>query len=152
VRVAAGGDRFGERIKLGGVSPNDCKVAAKDTDGAMSVFESTAPRKGGPPRHVHEDQDEWFFVLEGKFDFQVGDGRFRLRAGDSVFAPRKVAHAWACVSDKPGKMMIVFQPAGKMEEFFRELGKRKGPPSAEEAQRLFLAHGMKVVGPPLKID
>jgi hypothetical protein len=69
-----------------------------------------------------------------------------------VLAPRKIAHGWACVSDKPGKMPIVFQPAGKPEEFFRALGKLKGPPSAEEAQRLFLDHGMKVVGPPLKID
>jgi quercetin dioxygenase-like cupin family protein len=99
-----------------------------------------------------EGQDEWFFVLEGEFDFQVAEERLRLRVGDSVFAPRKIVHARACVSDKPGKMLIVSQPAGKMEEFFRALGKLKGPPSAEEAQRLFLDHGMKVGGPPLKID
>jgi mannose-6-phosphate isomerase-like protein (cupin superfamily) len=127
-------------------------VSAKDTAGAMAVFESAVPRKGGPPAHVHEDQDEWFFVLEGEFDFEVGEERFRLRPGDSVLAPRKVAHVWASVGDRPGKMAIVFQPAGKMEEFFRELGKLTGPPSQEVVQRLFLAHGMKVVGPPLKID
>src|SRR6266566_6158711 len=97
VRVAAGDDRFSEHIKLGG-APNDCKVSAQDTDGAMSVFEFATPRKGGPPRHIHHDQDEWFYVMEGEFDFQVGDDRFRLRVGESVFAPRKIAHVWASVS------------------------------------------------------
>ena len=45
--VAAGGDRFGERVKLGG-EPNDCKVSGKNTEGAMCVFEFTG--KGGWPR------------------------------------------------------------------------------------------------------
>jgi quercetin dioxygenase-like cupin family protein len=152
VRVAAGDDRNGEKIVLPGGSPNVCKVSAKDTGGAMSTFESTVKQKGGPPAHVHEDQEEWFFVLEGEFDIQVGDDRFKLRVGDSVLAPRKVAHVWACVGDKPGKLLIVFQPAGKMEEFFRALGEQKGPPSREVMQKLFLDHGMKIVGPPLKID
>ena len=52
VLVTAGGDRFSEHIKLGS-APNDCKVSAQDTDGAVSVFEFTSPGKGGPPRHVH---------------------------------------------------------------------------------------------------
>ena len=151
LRVAAGDDRFNEHIKLGG-APNDCKVSAQDTDGAMSVFEFASPRKGGPPRHIHHDQDEWFYVMDGEFDFQVGDDRFRMRAGESVFAPRKKAHVWACVSDKPGKMMIVFQPAGKMEAFFREVGKFTSRPSEEEFQRLFRAHGMEIVGPPLPVE
>jgi quercetin dioxygenase-like cupin family protein len=152
VRVAAGDDRNGEKIVLPGGSPSACKVSAKDTGGAMSAFESTVKQKGGPPAHVHEDQDEWFSVLEGEFDIQVGDDRFKLKAGDSVLAPRKVAHAWACVGDKPGRLLVVFQPAGKMEEFFRALGEQKGPPAREVMQKLFLDHGMKIVGPPLKID
>src|SRR4029453_14947302 len=45
VRVAAGDDRFGEKIKLLGGSPNDCKVSTKDTDGSMSVFMNTVARK-----------------------------------------------------------------------------------------------------------
>ena len=150
VRVAAGDDRFSEHIKLGG-APNDCKVSAKDTDGAMSVFEFSPPRKGGPPCHIHHDQDEWFYVMEGEFDFQIGDERFRVRTGESVFAPRKIAHVWASVNDKPAKMMIVFQPAGKMEAFFREVGKLTGLPPQEEFQRLFRAHGMEIVGPPMSV-
>jgi DNA-binding transcriptional MerR regulator/quercetin dioxygenase-like cupin family protein len=160
--VAAGKDRFNEQIKLGGPGgePNDCKVSGKDTDGAMCVFEFTGA-SGGPP-HLHHDQDEWIYVVEGELEFHVGSKRFHLSAGESVFMPRKVAHMWGCVSGKPGKIINAYQPAGKMEEFFRELGK---PPkdliTAEQMVektyteeqvkslcRLFEAHGMDLLPPP----
>jgi DNA-binding transcriptional MerR regulator len=161
--VAAGQDRFGEHIKLGG-EPNDCKVSAQDTEGAMCVFEFTGG--GGGPRHLHYDQDEWIYVIDGEFDFQVGDKRFRVGAGECVFLPRKVAHVWGCVSDKPGKIIDVYQPAGKMEEFFREVGKPfKDLPTREQVvnktytekqknalHRLFDAHGMDLLGPPLIVE
>ena len=73
---------------------------------------------------------------------------------------------WACVSGKPGKIINVYQPAGKMEEFFRELGKPfKGLITAEELinktyteeqvtvmHQLFDAHGMDLLGPPLIVE
>jgi DNA-binding transcriptional MerR regulator/quercetin dioxygenase-like cupin family protein len=113
--VSAGGDRFDEHIKLGGEA-NDCKVSARDADGAMCVFEFTG--NGGGPRHLHYDQNEWIYVLDGEFDFEVGKKRFRVRSGESVFIPRKVAHAWTGVSDKKGKIINVYEPAGEMEASF----------------------------------
>ena len=85
--VAAGDDRFGEHIKLGG-EPLDCKLSARDTDGAMCIFEFTS----GWPCHRHHDQDEWIYVIDGEVDFVVGDKRFLARSGESVFIPRKTAH------------------------------------------------------------
>jgi len=153
--VAAGDDRFGEHIKLGGPEgePIDCKVSGQDTDGAMCVFEFNC--NAGGPRHLHYDQDEWIYVIDGEFKFEVGEKRFRVGAGESVFIPRKVPHVWACVSGKPGKIINVYQPAGKMEEFFRELGKYNGKPYVHEALsfdefcRLFHDHGMDLLGPPV---
>src|SRR4051812_3617390 len=95
--VAAGDDRFGEQIKLGG-EPNDCKLSAQDTGGAMCVFEFTG--NGGWTRHLHHEQDEWIYILDGQYDFLVGEKRFRVGPGESVFVPRKVVHAWTCVSAK----------------------------------------------------
>ena len=162
--VAAGKDRFDERIKLGG-EPNDCKVSAQDTNGAMSVFEFTG---SGWPRHLHYDQDEWIYVIGGEFEFQVGKDkkRFRAGAGESVFLPRKVPHVWGCISGKPGKIINLYQPAGRMEEFFRELGKPfKDLITADQLvnktyteeqvkalHRLFDAHGMDLLGPPLGFE
>jgi DNA-binding transcriptional MerR regulator/quercetin dioxygenase-like cupin family protein len=150
--VAAGKDRFGEHIELGG-EPHDCKVSAQDTDGAMCVFEFTGG--SGGPRHLHYDQDEWLYIIDGEFKFEVGDKRFRVGAGDSAFIPRKVPHVWTCVSGKPGRIIDVYQPAGRMEEFFRELGEYNGKPHVHEALsfdelcQLYRDHGMDLLGPPL---
>ncbi len=150
------------RLNLGG-EPMDCKVSAQDTGGAMSVFEFTG--RGGGPRHLHHDQDEWIYVINGEFEFEVGEKRFRLRAGESVFIPRKVAHVWACVSDTEGKIINAYQPAGRMEEFFRAIPKLKSLPSQADVinntyteeqikavHQLFDAHGMDVLGPPLIVE
>jgi len=160
--VAAGKDRFNQPIKLGGRGgePNDCKLSGKDTDGAMCVFEFTG-LSGGPP-HIHHAQDEWIYVVEGEFKFHVGNKQFHVIAGESVFIPRKLKHMWGCVSGKAGKLINVYQPAGTMEEFFRELSK---PPknlitaeqmvnktyTAEQVKslhRLFEVHGMDLLPPP----
>jgi DNA-binding transcriptional MerR regulator len=163
--VAAGDDRFGEHIRLGGSSgdPNDCKISSQDTDGALCVFECVG---GGWPRHLHHDQDEWIYVLDGQIEVHVGEKRFHLGAGESVFIPRKAPHVWRGKNGQLGKIINVYQPAGQMEEFFRELGK---PPedliTAEQVvnktytekqvkslQRLFSAHGMDLLGPPLGFE
>ena len=128
-RVAAGDDRFGEQIRLGG-DPNDCKVSAKDTDSAMCIFEFTGG--GGGPRHLHHDQGEWIYVIDGTIDLLVGEARLRLGAGESVFIPRKVSHAWGCVVGKPSKIINVYQPAGRMEEFFHAVAESKDLPSREQ--------------------
>ena len=86
----------------------------------MCVFEFTG--SGGGPKHLHRDQDEWIYVIEGEVVFEVGEKRFRAGAGESVFISRKVAHAWATVSEVPAKIINTYQPAGKMEQFFREVG------------------------------
>lgn len=150
--VGAGEDRFHEHIKLGD-DPNDCKISSKDTNGAMCVFEYTGT--SGGPRHLHHDQDEWVYVVNGEFQFEVGDEKRYLGNGESVFLPRNVRHAWACVGGKAGKVINVYQPAGKMEAFFREIGKYQGGPRIHEAllmekfSKLFSDHGMDMVGPPL---
>ncbi len=156
--VAAGDDRFGEHIKLGGSNgePIDCKVSARDTDGAMCIFEFNC--RGGGPKHLHYDQDEWIYVIDGEFEFYVGEKHFRARPGECVFLPRKVEHAWGSTSERPGKIINVYQPAGTIEEFFREVGKYGDKPPIHEVlgreglHRLFDAYGMDLAGPPLGWD
>jgi mannose-6-phosphate isomerase-like protein (cupin superfamily) len=152
IHVAVADDRFHEHLKLGGTSPTFCKVSAKDTNGAMCIFEESRAGKGGPPLHLHHDQEEWFYVMEGEYAFQVGDEKFRLKSGECVLAPRKVPHAFAHLGDGMGKMMIVLQPAGDMEAFFREFAKLAGPVPPEQAQALFRAHGMEITGPRLPVE
>ncbi len=135
---------------FGGVNPNDLKVSSKDTNGMLAIFEYVGKEKIGPPLHVHSQQDEIFYILEGEYLFQVGEDKMMVRAGDTVFGPRNVPHTWIQHSDK-GKMVYFVQPAGTMEEFFAELGQLKGPPTETQVQKIHQAHGMTVLGPPLSL-
>lgn len=146
--VKAGEARFDKRTLFRGVNPNELKVASKDTNGMLTIFEYAGKEKIGPPLHVHSQQDEIFYILEGEYLFQVGDDKFMAKAGDTVFGPRNIAHTWVQRSDT-GKMMYLVQPAGTMEEFFAELSQLKGPPTEAQVQKIHQAHGMTVLGPPL---
>lgn len=149
--VKANESRFKEKtILFGGTSPNDIKVSGKDTDGKLTMFEYIGNVKGGPPLHIHHKQDEIFFIEEGEYIFKVGEDIHNLKEGDTIFLPRKVPHAFAQTSEK-GRMYFMFQPSGKMEDYFRKLAAFKGQPTPEEGVKLFADHEMIVVGPPLEI-
>lgn len=146
--VAAGEDRFGEHRGLG-ISVIDFKVTPQDSGGLL-IIENTFHAKGGPARHLHYDQDEWFYAVEGQFIVEVGEKRFTLNPGDSLLAPRTMPHVWAHVGESRGRMLIAFMPAGKMEAFFREVTKADAMPPQDPA--LWRVHGMDLLGPPLSLD
>jgi quercetin 2,3-dioxygenase len=88
--------------------------------------------------------------VEGAYTFLVGNELYKLTKGDTVFLPRKVPHTFAQTSEK-GKMYFMFQPSGKMEDYFRILATFKGQPTPQEGAKLFADHEMQVVGPPLEL-
>ena len=147
--VKASESRFGEKTILGGKSPNDIKVSSKDTNGDLTIFEYIGNEKGGAPLHVHAYQDEIYFIVQGEYLFQVGEDKHNLTAGDTIFLPRTVPHAFAQLTES-GKMFFLFQPSGKMEDFFRVMGNLTSPPTPEQGAKIFADHDMKVVGPPLQ--
>lgn len=147
LRVSAGADRFGEQRSLG-ISAIDFKLTPQDSQGVL-VIENTFHARGGPARHLHYEQDEWFYILEGDFSFEVGAERYTLRPGDSLLAPRQVPHVWAYVGDARGRILVTFLPAGAMEAFFREVTKANAMPPQDPA--LWHAHGMQLLGPPLSV-
>jgi len=147
LRVLANEDQFGEHRGLG-VSAITFKVTPKDNNGIF-IIENTFHEKGGPAKHLHHDQDEWFYAVEGEFILEVGQEQFRLKPGDSVLAPRKIPHVWAYTGGGLGRMLIAFMPAGKMEAFFREVTKANAMPPQDP--KLWRSHGMELLGPPLKV-
>jgi mannose-6-phosphate isomerase-like protein (cupin superfamily) len=147
--VASGHDRCGEHHGHG-VSVLDFKLSTRETDGGLFVVENSFHEKGGPARHLHHDQDEWFFALEGEFRFEIGQEHLTLKSGDSVLGPRRVLHVWAYTgAGGTGRILIAFAPAGKMEDFFREITKANAMPPQDPG--LWRAYGMELVGPPLAV-
>lgn len=153
ILVRAGHDRFDSPQSLFDGDIFATKVSGRDNGGALYLFESSRARLGGPPLHYHYDQDEWWYILEGEFLFQVGDEQFTAAAGDSVFGPRRVPHAFAKLHDGTARMLLGYTPAGRMEEYFGAVsrGAQKG---FTQAQREAFAreHGFEFVGPALTFD
>jgi len=107
----------GERLRFGDAEIV-VKAAADTTGGAFTLFEENEP--ADTPLHVHEHEDELFYVLEGEHVFQVGDQEVHAGPGGLVFAPRGVPHAQRRVAPRTGRILVLTSPAG-FEGFFRVL-------------------------------
>jgi quercetin dioxygenase-like cupin family protein len=94
-------------------------LRSEQSDGHVSVIQSTMPAGAkGPPLHLH-DFDEAFYVLEGELTFQLGDELSTAGPGELVFALRGVPHTLANRSSAPARFVIVCTPAGFEREFAR---------------------------------
>ncbi|HLU92955.1 MAG TPA: cupin domain-containing protein [Membranihabitans sp.] len=153
-KIHSGEARFGKRYMMKGVTLNtlDIKISGKDTHSELAVFEQTGlTPNGGPPLHIHPDQDEWFFVTEGEYLFQCADQKFHMKPGDTIFLPRKVPHAFVQLTEK-ARTIVSYLPAGKMEAFFAETDRWTTSPDPDVIATVFADHGMQVVGKPLRLD
>ena len=135
------------------------KTAGAETGNAFSQIETDDPRGSGPPLHLHHNEDETFYVLEGEVTVQVGDERIDLNAGDFLFGPRGIAHAYIVRSER-ARMLVTASPGG-IEEVFVSLGvpvTGSEPPTdavmppMDELIRLFAEYGCEIVGPPLSLS
>jgi quercetin dioxygenase-like cupin family protein len=136
------------------------RVRHDQGEDGISVHESLAPYGDSPPLHVHRTEDELFHVLEGELRVRAGDAEIRLEAGQSILAPKGVAHTYR-VESPGGARWLVITTGGDFERFVRELGRPagrpglpapQGPPTPEQEEALAGAarqHGIELVGPPL---
>ena len=132
------------------------KISGKDTDGAYGMLEAVVPAGIGSPWHVHPDEDEWFYVLEGDLTVWVGDTRLSLKAGSFAFGPKGVPHTFYAEAGG-ARVLVGFQPV-QFEGFLREVGEpapeRVVPPALEghpDVARLApiaQRHGFEILGPP----
>jgi len=142
--VGAGQDRFDHPHTLGFSAGMLFKVSSSDTNGGLLVIEHTRLTPGGPPLHLHEQQEEWFRVMAGEVALQVGEQRLHLKAGESVLAPRRIPHTFSSVGPEPARMLIAFCPAGKMEQYFREV---EANPKRNADPEFWKSCEMEMLGP-----
>jgi quercetin dioxygenase-like cupin family protein len=128
----------------------DVKLDSSDTDGNFSVVEVTSPPGAFVPAHVHVEQDEYFHVIEGEFEFTIDGKTVKAPAGTFIHVPRGVSHGFVNKSSKPAKLADFHTPGG-FEKFFEECGTvctdEKNPPKAGPVDmpamvKLFEKHGM----------
>jgi quercetin dioxygenase-like cupin family protein len=107
-------------------------AVGEQTGGAYAVIETANEPSTGVRLHVHEREDETWFVIEGEYVFQVGDQTFHARAGDYVFGPRGVPHRYANWTAWLSRALIMVTPAG-FEGFWRESARLGDDAAAHEA-------------------
>ncbi len=114
------------------------KAVSEDTDGAFTAIEVTAPPQSPPAPHIHHREDEFYYVLEGEFEFLDNDRTFTAGAGSLVHLPKDRLHSHRNPGDAPAKALVLYTPAGNIEKFIEEVGKpatdpTSVPPPPEEA-------------------
>ena len=95
------------------------RVPSEASGGAYTLFEEVPPL-ADTPLHVHRDEDELFYVLEGEHVFRVGDDEHTVGPGGFVLAPRGVPHSQRRIVPGEGRELVLVTPGG-LEGFFREL-------------------------------
>jgi quercetin dioxygenase-like cupin family protein len=94
-------------------------VTGDECGGAYFAMEALVPPGGGPPPHIHRNENETFYVLEGHCTVRLGDERVVAGPGDFVNIPRGAVHCFRNESAAPVRMILTFTPAG-IEKFFEE--------------------------------
>jgi quercetin dioxygenase-like cupin family protein len=134
------------------------KIGTADTNGGFGLIEVVVPPGLGSPLHVHPEEDEWFYVLEGNLTVYVADTRLDLVAGGFAFGPKGVPHTFIGAGPTPTRMLVGFSPM-QFEGFVREVGQpaplhilpppHDGPPPAiEKLAPIAKRNGFIILGPP----
>lgn len=113
-----------------------------ETNGKYAMWEAIVLPGGGPPPHIHNREEEAFYILEGEITFTVNDEKIVAMAGTFANMPVGTSHSFKNESDQPAKMLISVAPAG-LEKMFMEVGVPLAdgattalPPTKQEIEKL----------------
>lgn len=123
------------------------RATREQTQGAYSLFEQILPAGVGMPLHVHHNEDESFYVLEGNVTIWVGDQRIDATPDTYVFAPRDIPHAFRA-EGATARLQLSLTPSG-FENFIYALGEKNppsGPPDMDHIISVAKKYGVEIFG------
>jgi quercetin dioxygenase-like cupin family protein len=131
-----------------------CTARGVETAGAATFFQTVAPPGVGPPHHLHVNEDEFIYVLEGQLRVRLVEAMHEAPAGTFVFIPKGLPHTWQATGAVDAQFAFGFAPAAPgMERFFERSAELQPETRLVEAFERFAADaGMQVVGPPLALS
>lgn len=103
-------------------------VTGAETGGSYFAMEALVPAGGGPPFHIHRNENETFYVLEGECTFYLEDETIVAGPGDFVNIPIGAKHHFRNNSTEPTRLILTFTPTG-IEGFFEETLEHAGDPT-----------------------
>jgi quercetin dioxygenase-like cupin family protein len=124
---------------------------SEETAGAATVLESLVAPGEGPPLHVHVNEHEFIYVLEGRLRVRLEEAVREAPAGSFVFIPKGLAHTWKNTGDGAARFLFGFTPAASgMERFFERGAQFDADTWIREGFGRFACDaGMELLGPPL---
>jgi len=125
------------------------RAGAAQTGGAFGLIEQIVPPGLGSPYHIHHDEDEAFYLLEGEIRFFSEGRSWVLGAGGFAFLPRGIPHGFRTEGDTPSRSLLLATPAG-LEEFVAELSSPlppSGPPDLGAVIAVAGRYGLDILGP-----
>jgi mannose-6-phosphate isomerase-like protein (cupin superfamily) len=147
--IKANESRFGSEQKTMEKDLLRCVISNKDSNGKM-LLGTTMPNalkfKGGPPLHIHNDQDEIFYVVSGEFLLQLDQEIKLAKTGDAVFIPRGTPHTFANPHENnQGSLISIHIPGSdEMENYFKSIASGNFPKDSNA--------DLSDVGAPIDID
>ena len=142
------GDRF--QVLAVENSQRIIKLRGNHTDGRVMIMEGEILVGEGPPLHIHHREDEYFHVLEGELEFQIGEEKIHGTAGTWIYAPRYIKHTYRNVNSTGARLEFVFQPAG-IEFYFEEVSKvivAQEPDWEDQAAAVARKYDIELLGVP----
>lgn len=101
------------------------KATAASTAGSLTVIESTLT--SSPPRHVHDREDESFYILDGSLTAYCGADVLSAGPGSFVFLPRGIPHHFT-IDTASVTLLLIVAPAG-IEDYFRAIAAAPDEPA-----------------------
>ena len=96
------------------------KAGGGAAGGTFAIFDTDSGPGGWVPPHIHREEEEAWYVLEGVLTFRFADREVNAPAGTFVLVPRGNVHSFGNTSDAPARFLLMFAPAGT-ERFFAEM-------------------------------
>ena len=125
------------------------KLAGGNQAGSITVLEDVTPPGHGPPLHAHPFE-EWFYILEGNFLFELAGVSLNVAVGDFVHAPGNQPHVFQNTSDKNARMLVIAKPGG-LENYFAELAEKamNDPANVAAISEIGARYGVTLLGVPI---
>lgn len=117
------------------------------TGGGYALSEQTVRPGNGAPPHIHHNEEEAFYILEGTFRITVEDEAHELQQGDFLHVQRGAVRSFTNIGEADGRVLILHAP-GSAAEFYIRMGQLPFPPDIADIIKLGDEYGIEVVAPP----
>jgi quercetin dioxygenase-like cupin family protein len=117
------------------------KLTGEETGGALTLGVCDATQGAGVPPHIHHDEDEFFYLLEGEIAAEAAGERVTLHPGDFLLLPKGVAHTWRNEAEETARFVVFTAPGGAFEHMIGEIDALMADPKMAHPSVLFPAIG-----------